>query len=218
LIGTAVALQTYVGSFFRNGARLAGVLQTVGTLTDDQITRLRDSFDTRFLGPDRAHKTAVLENGLTYQPFAAPNSDAQLNETLQTIRTEIAATFRLPPWKVGDLTKATYSNVEAGSIEYATGTLDPWFTLWEHAIRRDLLTTRQFGQFDVLFDRSTLIRSDVKSLHDALARGRDAGFYSVNDVRRKLGENPIGPEGDVYAANANLQPLSELGQETTDGE
>ncbi len=104
--------------------------------------------------------------------------------------------------------------MEAGAIEYATGTLDPWFVVWEQAIRRDLLTTRQFGQFDVTFDRSTLIRSDVKSLHEALARGRDAGYYSVNDVRRKLGENPIPAEqgGDIYAANGNLRPLTESGQ------
>jgi hypothetical protein len=69
------------------------------------------------------------------------------------------------------------------------------------------LTTGQYGQVDVQFDRSTLIQNDITSLHTALARGRDAGYYSVNDVRRKLGENPIGPEGDIYSANGNLVPL-----------
>lgn len=155
----------------------------------------------------------MLEQGLDYQPIATVNSDAQLNETLLSINTAIAGTFRVPTWKIGDLSKANYSNMEAGAIEYVTGALDPYFACWEHAIRRDLLTTRQFGQFDVLFDRSTLIRSDVRSLHEALARGRDAGYFSVNDVRRMLGMNPISADqgGDLYLANANLKPLTEAG-------
>jgi HK97 family phage portal protein len=214
LIGTALALQGYVGKFFSNGARLGGVLQTDGVLSEESIRNLRESWDSKNAGVYNAHRTDILEQGLKYTPIAAVNSDAQLNETLQTIRTEICGAFRVPTWKVGDLTKATYSNMEAGAIEYVSGALDPYFSLWEDAIRRDLLTTRQFGSFDILFDRSTLIRSDVRSLHDALARGRDAGYYSVNDVRRKLGENPIGPEGDVYAANANLQPLTAIAEGT----
>jgi HK97 family phage portal protein len=219
LIGSALALQTYVGKYFANGARLGGVLQTDGMINEEQAKQLKDSFSAYYSGSENAFKIAVLEQGLKYQPIAAPNSDAQLNETLQTVRTEIAATFRLPPWKVGDLSKATYSNVEAGAIEYATGCLDPWFTLWEHAIRRDLLTTRQFGAFDVMFDRSTLIRSDVQALHQALSRGRDAGYLSVNDVRRQLGMNPIPAEqgGDLYQANGNLRSLTDLGQPEGNG-
>jgi phage portal protein BeeE len=101
---------------------------------------------------------------------SAPNDQAQLNETLQTIRTEIAGAWGVPTWRIGDLSKATYSNMEAGWNQYLTSTLDPLFQAWEEALRRDVLTTRQYGAYDVIFDRSTLIRSDVKSLHEARAR------------------------------------------------
>jgi len=213
LIGTALALQQYVGKFFANGARLGGVLQTDQSLSDESIRHIRDSFNAEQAGVENAHKLAVLEQGLKWQTIAAPNDDAQLNETLQTIRAEIAGVFRVPTWKIGDLSKATYSNMESGENAYVNGTLDPYFTCWEHAIRRDLLTTRQYGRFDVTFDRSTLIRNDITSLHVALARGRDAGFYSANDVRRKLGENPIPADqgGDLYVANGNLKPAGAAG-------
>jgi hypothetical protein len=36
------------------------------------------------------------------------------------------------------------------------------------------------------------------------AQGRQWGFYSVNDVRRELGEDTIGPEGDVYLVPVNM--------------
>jgi hypothetical protein len=41
------------------------------------------------------------------------------------------------------------------------------------------------------------------------ATGKQWGFYSTNDVRRELGENPIGPVGDVYWTPVNMQ-TSEL--------
>jgi hypothetical protein len=37
------------------------------------------------------------------------------------------------------------------------------------------------------------------------ATGKQWGFYSTNDVRKELGENPIGPVGDVYWTPVNMQ-------------
>jgi HK97 family phage portal protein len=216
LIGTALALQIYVGRFFANNARPGGILQTDGLLGTEAHNRLREVFDARAAGLYNAHRTLILEQGLKWQTVAPVNSDSQLNETMITLSTQIAGAFRVPTFKIGDLTKATYSNMESGENAYVNGTLDPYFTAWEHAIRRDLLTTRQYGQFDVTFDRSTLIRNDIKSLHEALARSRDAGIFTANDIRRKLGENPIPASqgGDVLLVNGNMRPITEAGQQT----
>ncbi len=82
LIGTALALQRYVGKFFSNGARLGGVLQTEHTVSPTASERLRKSFEAFYGGLENAHRFAVLEDGLKYQQITAPNDDAQLNETL----------------------------------------------------------------------------------------------------------------------------------------
>jgi hypothetical protein len=42
------------------------------------------------------------------------------------------------------------------------------------------------------------------------ATGKQWGFYSTNDVRKELGENPIGPEGDVYWYPTNMGNSSQL--------
>ena len=220
LIGTAIALHTYVGKFFANGARPSGVLQTVHRLQPEQRRHIRDSWNAAYADPSNSHKVAILDSDMTYQPFAPPNSDAQLNETLQTIRTEIAAAFRVPVWRVGDMSKANYSNMEASERAYVSDALDPYFTCWEEAIRRDLLTVRQYNQFSVTFDRASLIRSDTKALHEALATGRQNGWYSANDIRRKLGENPIPADagGDEYLVNTALAPIIEAGKEQGDAQ
>jgi phage portal protein BeeE len=96
--------------------------------------------------------------------------------------------------------------MEAGELSYITDSLDPWFELWEESLRRDVLTTRQFGSYTVQFDRSALVRNDVKSLYDSLSRGIQNGFLSQNDARRALNLNPI-PDGNVYMVNSALRPV-----------
>jgi HK97 family phage portal protein len=213
LIGTALALQVFTGKFFANGGRLAGVLQASGAISQDTAARLRQFWQDTFGKPENAHKVAILDGGLEYKPFASDNESAQLNETLQAINTMIAGTFRVPTWKIGDLTKTSYANMEAGELAYVTSTLDPFFACWEDAVRRDLLTTRQYGTYTVTFDRAALLRSDVKAQHDALAQGIQAGIYSQNDARRMLGLNPI-PDGDRYSVNSALVPISSAGEST----
>lgn len=206
LIGTYLALQKFTSKFFANGARPNGVLQSDTALNEEAIGRLRQSWQESFGGSGNAHKIAVLEEGLKYQSIASNNSDAQMNELLATLRNEICGVFRVPPYLISDLTHANYSNVEALSISYVSGTLDPLFRAWELSLRRDVLTARQYGAYTVEFDRSALIQSDVRSLYTALATARQAGIFSVNDCRRKLGMNPV-ENGDELLVNSALVPV-----------
>jgi HK97 family phage portal protein len=211
LIGTAAALNVYLAKFFANGGRPSGVLQAAGAITPDAAGRLAEAWRSGFGGSGNAFKVAVLEGGLEFKPIASANDEAQLVELLGALNIAICGAFRVPPWKIGDLSKATYSNMAAGELAYVTSTLDPYFQLWEDAIRRDLLSARQYRRFSVLFDRGALIRSDVQAQHTALATGIQAGIYSQNDARRALGLNPI-PDGDRYMVNSALIPAAQAGK------
>jgi HK97 family phage portal protein len=206
LVGTALALQEYVGKFFANGARPSGVLTAAGRLTPDQKTSLKEQWRGLFAsGGSNVRGVPVVDGGLKFETIASENDSAQLVETMAQLTTQICGVFRVPAWKAGNLDKTSYSNMESSALDYVTSTLDPLFQLWEDAMRRDLLTSRQYNQYTIQFDRSALLRSDMQALHASLAVGRNTGFYSANDCRRKLGENPI-PNGDDYLVNSALQP------------
>jgi hypothetical protein len=49
-----------------------------------------------------------------------------------------------------------------------------------------------------MFDLRERLRGDFALTMNGYAVGRQWGFYSTNDVRKELGENPIGPVGNVY--------------------
>lgn len=216
MIGLAYALELFASKFFANGARPSGMLEVPRevTLGEEARRNMRESFQALFGGAANTAKVALLEGGTTFKPITIPNNEAQFIETRKYVRTQIAGAFRVPPHKIGDLERSTFSNIEHQSIEYVTGSLDPFFVAWEQAIRRDLLTTRQFPNYEAVFDRSALIKADVKSLYDAFAVGRQNGWLSANDVLVELGRNPITAEqgGDDYLVNGNMIPVKQAGE------
>lgn len=213
LIGLAIALDRYAGKFFANGARLSGLLMAKGGLKPDQRKNIAEMFAKLHGGVDNAHKVGVLEGDLEFKPMTSPNNEAQFNETRKVIRTMIAGAFRVPPHKIGDLDRATFSNIEAQDRDYVNSGLDPLLVLWEQSMRRDVLTTRQYPRYHAIFDREALIQADAQSRAEALAIGRQNGWWSANDVRRKLSENPIpaAEGGDAYVMNGNMIPLNGTG-------
>jgi len=207
IIGTALATQTYLAKFFANDARPGGILQASGAVSDTQATTLQTRWRSLYGGAGTNRRgVALLDNGVEFKAIASENDSAQLNETLRTLNEQIAGAFRVPVWKIGDLSKSTYSNMESGELSYVTSTLDPLFENWEEALRRDLLTSRQFNTYTVMFDRQALVRNDIKSLNASLQSGIQNGYLSQNEARKAIGLNPI-PGGDRYLVNTALQPI-----------
>lgn len=208
LIGTAMALDTYGAKYFANGARPSGVLQTAGTLSPEAAARLAKSWSASYAGAANAHKVAVLEQGLEFKSMAAANTDAQFIESRRFLTERICGVAGVPPHKIAELARATNNNIEQQSRDYIER-LSPYFTMIEQAIRRDLLTARTWPRYRAVFDRESLVQTDIASLAAAYATFRQNGVYSANDIRRKLHENPIEDAGgDSYHMNGAMVPLT----------
>lgn len=210
MIGMAIALDTYAAKFFANGARLSGLLMSKGHMSDAQRKNTREVFEAMHRGVKNAHKIGVIEGDADFKPLTSQNDEAQFNETRKLVRTMIAGAFRVPSHKVNDLERATFSNIEAQDRDYVNSGLDPYLVLWEQSVRRDVLTTRQYPRYQAIFDREALIGADMVSRLAAFATGRQNGIWSVNDIKRKLHENPIpaAEGGDLYHMNGNMVPLT----------
>jgi HK97 family phage portal protein len=218
LIGLAIAMDTYAGKFFANGARMSGLIVSKAGLKPEQKQGIRESFSKLYGGVNNAHRVGVLEGDLEFKPLTSPNDEAQFHESRKLVRSMIAGAFRVPSHKINDLERATFSNIEAQDRDYVNSGLDPYLVLWEQALRRDVLTTRQYPRYQVMFDREALIQADMQSRAMGFAQGRQNGWYSVNDIRTKLGENPV-PEaqgGNDYHMNGNMTRLAEPVTSTPD--
>jgi HK97 family phage portal protein len=188
-IGLALATEKFGSQLFRNGAKMGGVLEHPGQLGQEAYQRLKDTFDEAHSG-ENAHKTAILEEGMKWSKVSMTADDSQFLETRKYQRSEIASIFRVPPHLIGDLEKATFSNIEQMSLEFVTFTLMPWLTRIEKAIKRDLLTANERLEYSVKFNVSSLLRGDAKARSDYYHNGILDGWLTRNEAR--LFESDIG--------------------------
>ncbi len=210
-IGLAMATEEYGAKFFANGAAPGGVLEHPGTIKDPQ--KIKDSWNMAYQGSGNAHRVAVLEEGMKYQPIGISPEQAQFLETRKFQINEIARIFRVPPHMVGDLEKSSFSNIEQQSLEFVKYTLDPWVIRWEQAISRSLLRGTEKRQYFSKFNVDGLLRGDYVSRMNGYATARQNGWMSANDIREleNLDRIPAELGGDLYLINGNMTKLEDAG-------
>ena len=209
-VGIALATEEYGATFFANGATPGGILEHPGVVKDPE--RLRQSWQSQF-GQKNSHRVAVLEEGMTFHQMTIPPEEAQFLETRKFQIDEIARIFRVPPHMVGDLEKASFSNIEQQSLEFVKYTLNPWVIRWEQALHKALLTDKEKGEYFVKFNVDGLLRGDYQSRMNGYAIGRQNGWFSANDIREMENLNPIPDEegGNLYLINGNMTKLKDAG-------
>lgn len=189
-LGAAIAMQEYGSRFYANDASPSGVLTTPNKLEDKVRTSVVKSWHEAHSGAN-AHKTALLEQDLKFQPISITNRDAQLLESRRFTVSDIARIFGVPPHKIGDLDRATFSNIEQQNIEFATDTIRPWCVCWEQRIAHDLIVEDEQDDYDAEFVMQGLLRGDTLSRFEAYQIALQNKIMVPNEVRALENLNPI---------------------------
>jgi HK97 family phage portal protein len=206
---SARSAQRYGQRVLDNDATPSVVIRHPEVLDEEAARRLRDSWQSTFGGSGRAGGTAVLEEGMSLEKVSMTSQDVQYLETRRFLRSEIASIFRVPLHLIGDLERATFSNIEQQSIEFVMHCIRPWAVRFEQALHAAILSdsTQQKRTYFAELMLDGLMRGDQKSRYDAYNVGRNAGFLSVNDIRAFENMNPI-EGGDRYLEPLNMQAVN----------
>jgi len=121
--------------------------------------------------------------------------------------------YGVPPNMAGDTTRLSNNSSENESLNFVKNTLRPLIDILESEMNRKLInrTGRKANAYQIEFDTTDIERGDFASTMTGYATGKQWGFYSTNDIRRKLGENTIDdPEADVYLYPTNMGNADQL--------
>ena len=208
IIDTAHSAQVYGRTLLDNGATPALVLKHPQVLDEEAALRLKESWRAAYGGARKAGGIAVLEEGMSLDTLSMSNEDLQLLETRKFTRSEIAALFRVPAHMIGDMERSTFSNIEHQSIEFVQHCIRPWAVRFEQVLHATLLsdTPQQKRSYFFEFQIDGLLRGDIQSRYQAYQVGRQAGFLSINDIRRLENLDPV-TGGDDYLEPLNMQPV-----------
>src|SRR5690606_21252998 len=160
-LGLAKAMEENAATFFGNGSKPGGMLKYPGKISEETREQTRREWVRLHGGPGRAHAVAVLDQGLDYSPIAMSNEDAQMIDSRKLSVTEMARWLRVPPHKLYDLERATFSNIEHMSIEFVTDALMPWVNRLEQEANIKLFGFGSQGRLFTKLNVKTLMRGDT---------------------------------------------------------
>lgn len=206
-IAEGLSMQSYSNRFFKNDAKPGGGwIEFPGKFADKAAkSTFRESWQELQGGANRG-KVAVLEQGMKYHELGLNNKDAQFIEARREKIPEIARIWRIPPHKIGDLSKSAFSNIEQQAIEFWQDCMMPDAERWESSVEYFLLGADT--DIEIEFDMRRMMRADSAARGTYYQSGINAGWLTRNEAREEEGLDPID------GLDEPLQPLNmaEAGQ------
>ena len=189
LLAEDAAARTFREWFWANGAKLAGWIsrpKDAPRWTEPQRKQFGDEW-RGFQGPQNAGKTAVLEDGMTFNPVTATARDSELTETRKLTREEVAAAYHIPPAMVGITEAQGYGSLREQHKALYQDTLGPLVALLEGEITRQLLP--EFSDADDVYPQVNIMEKLQGSFEEeqcALAVAVGAAYMTRNEARARL--------------------------------
>jgi len=145
-------------NIFRNGLNPGGILYPKDqgvSLTREQRQSIEEQLNLRLRGKDKAHRIAVFSHAMSMDTPTLSPADAQFMDLLGWTLGDVCRVFKIPPTKLQDFSRATYSNVEQANKAFYTDCIIPECRRIESALNEQLLPL--FGSdLEVVFDFSKI--------------------------------------------------------------
>ena len=150
---------------------------------------------------------------MDFQPVMVNPSDAQLLETREFNVIDICRFFGVSPVKAFDLSKSSYSTVEATQLAFLTDTLQPLLEKIEQEFERKLYKPSEKLNIDIKFDTAVLLKVDKTSQAEYFKSLVLIGAMTINEVRKEL-NLPALENGDNSFVQVNTITLNKAVKET----
>lgn len=200
--------------FYKQGARLGGVIETSKKLTKEQMHRLTSTFESKFTGKRQHHKTLILPEGMKYNTIEVSPVDSSLIEFSKVNKEAILAAYKVPPIKVGLLDGSSYANALIQNKTYYQNAVQPITTLIEQSINQSTTILKPTRNLRFRFDYSQVeaLQADLKDKATAAKEMLAAGL-TFNEVREKVwGAGPI-VGGEITPSMTAPNPMTTLSTE-----
>jgi HK97 family phage portal protein len=207
-LGLAQSAEKYVGKFYANGGRVPYHIEWDRKFrTDQDFDQWAADWRKAYGGPESFHLAPITEPGMKLVKDGLSPQEFQFLETRQFTIPEICRWFLMSPHMVGDLSRATFSNIEELALHFVKVTLTAWITRWEQELWRCVLTPAEKNQ-GYYFKHSIdgLLRGDFQTRMAGYASALQNGHLSVNEVRDLEDRNPV-EGGSDYHIQLNMQAL-----------
>jgi HK97 family phage portal protein len=200
-----VNIATNSAKFFENMSRPSGMLIAPGPISQEQRLAIKEAWEANY-GANNLGKTAVLGDGMKYEPMSVPASTAQLTEQTQDAARWTAMAFHVPPYKIGLQSNLTLTQIGQLDQDYYKQCIQTHMESMEQTLDRGLEVPVGYRS---QFDEKMLLRMDPLSRATAHKEAIGASYEAINEARRDEDLPPI--EGaDVPLSQQQYYPIDVL--------
>lgn len=208
-ISWGLGLERYGNSYFQNGAKVSGVLETDRALSTEAVDRLRNSFNMNYSQIGDSNKTLILEEGLKFNTISLSNEASQFLASRQFSIEEIARIFNIPPHLLRDLSKSSFNNIQEQSREFVQYSLMPYLTMIEQEMTNKLFKKSEANKLFFEFNTNALLRGNPKERADYYRTMLNIGAMSINEIRQKENMNRV-DNGDHLFMQLNMATIDTI--------
>lgn len=189
--------------FFAKGLNVTGIIHAKQPMNKNQAQQALNSIEGN-VNADKAYYK-FLPFDIDFQPLTQNAKDAQMIETRLFNVSEIARFFNISPVLLQDLSKSSYSTVEAANLQFLTQTLLPYISIIESEFNRKLV-----GEENIFIDldEREFLRTDSQSTANYLKTLKEAGIITTNECRVQLGL------GKIEGGDSLVIPYTDINQNT----
>lgn len=215
-VGATQAVNQFGMDWFAGYATPAGVLTHPQKLSPQARQHLREEWEKKHGTWGNKHRVAILQEGMTFSQMSSPPEEAQFIESKGFQISEMCRMYRVPPFMVGHMEKATTwgSGIEQMMLGWLSTGLQPYLVGWKQSLARDCLTAKSFNTHTFVWVERALLRADFKTRMQGYEIQQRIGAATPNEFREWEDLNRrTDPYGDEFMVPTNNMAPSSLARE-----
>lgn len=232
-IGTVQAISDWIDSdnyanevnlnYFRNGARLGGLLSSENAITDAQMKVLRASFENLYKGAGNAYRVAVLPKGVKYDEASSNPKDMDFANLHQVMRDKILAGFRVPKTILGGSESETNrATAETANYVFSARTIKPKMEMIVQQLNEFLVP--RYGDNLYLDFVDPVPEDKAQKIEEMKAAVANQAVMSINEAREEYfgldgvenGENVMGDFSKIPVGKPKPKTVNRTSQKSGD--
>jgi len=187
ILQLAIAQSEYEKNLMNNGATPTSVLETAAKVSNDVMTRVRNSWRSLYSGPKNAGKTVILEQGLSYKPISYGPDKLQLTEGKKSVISDIARILNIPESMINAAANK-YDSTEQNNLWFLQSTLMPLLVSFQDAMNNSLLTEDEKLQgYEFQFNTTDISQITTEQKSDLIIKQFGAGVIDNVKAAVSLG-------------------------------
>lgn len=208
-LGLEMSRRDYGSSTFDGGGKPGGLISSKQPLNETQRKQLADNWAA--IKKDNKGKDIVLPFAMDYQYATFKPEEMEWLQAGDFTIPTISRWIGVPPHKLYDLTRATFSNIEHQGIEFVSDTMAPILVKFEYEYTDKIFQLdieRKRGYY-LEFNLGAYIRADLKTRMEANAIAIHSGQLTPKEAR-DMENRPVKEGSDRLFMNQGSGPLDRM--------